>query len=122
MSKDKLRNPLEQQQEKTTSPITEVVEEIKEQDLAEKVIGGDANAIVLTFRGECGKVFTYSYECSLPRKRCWDFEKNICLRKDTVYSELYKHCKRRENTFENGAVLLSRSRQFHFLCSGHFYS
>ena len=51
--------------------IENVVEEIKEQDLDNQAAGGSwKTAIQLTINGRCGKIFTVSYECTTPHRRC----------------------------------------------------
>ncbi|RDU24642.1 salivaricin M family lantibiotic [Anaerosacchariphilus polymeriproducens] len=70
MSKETLRNPLDQKEE-VTSPINGVVEEIKDQDLDEKAGAGlISTALRLTIAGKCGAVPTYSYECTHPHRSC----------------------------------------------------
>ena len=51
--------------------IENVVEEIKEQDLDNQAAGGSwKTAIQLTINGRCGNIFTVSYECTTPHRRC----------------------------------------------------
>ncbi len=48
-----------------------VVEEIKEQDLESQEAGGSwKTAVQLSYAGKCGYVFTVSYECTTPHKKC----------------------------------------------------
>ncbi len=67
MSKNNMRNPLEERKNKL---ITSIVEEIKEQDLDEKSGAGIKTAIQLTLAGKCGKWFTGSYECTSNNVSC----------------------------------------------------
>ncbi|RDU24639.1 salivaricin M family lantibiotic [Anaerosacchariphilus polymeriproducens] len=69
MSKETLRNPLNQNEE-GKSPINGVVEEIKDQDLDEKAGAGISTAIQLTLAGKCGKMPTVSYECTTNHVSC----------------------------------------------------
>ncbi|RDU24640.1 salivaricin M family lantibiotic [Anaerosacchariphilus polymeriproducens] len=69
MSKETLRNPLDQKEE-AKSAINGVVEEIKGQDLDEKAGAGISTAIQLTIAGKCGKMPTISYECTSNNVSC----------------------------------------------------
>lgn len=44
--------------------------EISHQELSGKSAAGLRTAIRLTFKGQCGWAFTYSYECTTPHVSC----------------------------------------------------
>lgn len=44
--------------------------EISEQDLAGKNGAGDYTSVQATIKGHCGGLFTTSYECTKPHRRC----------------------------------------------------
>ncbi len=67
MSKENMRDQLE---EKQASPIAGVAEEISEQDLDDKSGAGWSTAVQLTLSGKCGRLFTASYECTTNNVSC----------------------------------------------------